>query len=99
MLSSLTYCSRSAPILTAIPPFILILLPAVDAIGQAEDRRAVLGLILNEQPKGDIVVRLRGADILALVEDLENAGLGHFDGHRETLADRPFVSSIRCVRT
>lgn len=62
------------------------------AAARPVDPRAVLSLSVNSVPYGDVVVYLRGADILAQVSDLKRAGLKGFAGRRETIANEVFVS-------
>ncbi|HVZ75164.1 MAG TPA: fimbria/pilus outer membrane usher protein [Polyangia bacterium] len=61
-------------------------------IGRPGDRRAILALSVNMVDKGTIFVVLRGHDVLALVGDLEDAGLHGFTGLREAIGGKPHVS-------
>jgi outer membrane usher protein len=56
------------------------------------DQRALLTLSVNGVDQGDVVVVVRGTDVLVEVAILENAGLTNFQGRRETAGDRVFVS-------
>jgi outer membrane usher protein len=59
-----------------------------------EDRMAVLELTLNEVRHGNIIVVLRGSDVLASVESLEAAGLKGVDGRVEKRQGKSFVSLV-----
>ena len=65
---------------------------AAPAIRAAEDQRAVLELVVNEVPKGEAFVVLRGADALVGVARLREAGLDGFAGERETIDGEEMVS-------
>ncbi len=56
------------------------------------EQRAQLDVYLNGAPRESIIVLLRGDDVLASVEDLENAGLRGFEGRRELAGGRLLVS-------
>jgi outer membrane usher protein len=56
-----------------------LLLPA---IARAQEHRALLDLIVNESPKGEVLVLLRGADVWVNVETIERAGLRRLAGER-----------------
>lgn len=73
-------------------PLVALLSAFSTAAAQPRDPRAVLSLGVNGVPKGDIVVYLTGADVLAPVADLQTAGLKGFAGRRETVGKGLFVS-------
>ncbi len=56
------------------------------------DLRALLALSVNGVEQGDALVVIRGTDVLVEVATLEKAGLRDFQGRRETIGERPFVS-------
>ncbi len=60
-------------------------------ISGAADQRAILDLNVNEVGKGQILVFLRGGEVLARVSDLERAGLNSFAGRREFLRGEKYV--------
>jgi outer membrane usher protein len=63
------------------------------AAGQpSEGQRAPLTLAVNEAERGEVLAVVRSADVLVEVAALERAGLRNFDGGRETLDGRVFVS-------
>src|SRR6266545_4765140 len=62
------------------------------AVSQAPpSQRAILGLVVNEIDKGEILVVLRGDDVWASIDALERAGVRGFAGRRETIAGGPMV--------
>jgi outer membrane usher protein len=54
-------------------------------------QRAILGLVVNQIEKGDILVVLRGDEVLAAVDALERAGLRGLAGKRETIGGAVMV--------
>lgn len=61
--------------------------------GEAADgERAVLGLVLNEVDKGEILVVLTPDDVLARLVDLEQAGLRGLTGKREAVDGEAYVA-------
>ena len=64
----------------------------VSATARAQDQRALFALVINQVDKGEILVILRGADVLAAVGSLEATGLKGFAGQRETINGEAFVS-------
>jgi outer membrane usher protein len=76
-------------------PLLLLALLALSgpAIAQApETERAILQWSVNEIERGEVVVLLRGPDVLLRVSDLERGGLHGFAGRRETIAGDEYVS-------
>jgi outer membrane usher protein len=66
---------------------------ALPAAGQPSDgQRAPLSLSVNEADRGEVLAVVRSADVLVEAAALERAGLRNFDGRRETLDGRMFVS-------
>lgn len=65
---------------------------AAAAVDEEVPQRAMLDLVVNEVPKGQVVVAMRGSDVLAAVADLERAGLRVRGGRRETVDEQEFVS-------
>src|SRR5262245_28899001 len=82
-----THCTALVP---AVTWGIVALCPAVCLAGQ--DTRAILGLLVNLDERGEILVVMQEGDVLARVSDLERAGLRGFAGQRDTLAGEPYVS-------
>jgi outer membrane usher protein len=68
------------------------LLLALPIAARAQEQRTFLDIVVNEVPKGDALVVLRGTDALVGVATLTEAGLAGFDGRRETVEGAPFVS-------
>jgi len=58
----------------------------------AETQRAILQLIVNEVERGEVIVVLRGPDVLLRVTDLQPAGLINIEGRRETIGGEAYVS-------
>lgn len=58
----------------------------------ADEQRAYLALILDEQEKDPVLVVMRGHDALISAADLRAAGLREIGGRHETLPDGEFVS-------
>jgi len=58
----------------------------------ASERRALLELRVNEVKKEEVVVYLRGDDVLARVTDLYKAGLRSFKGRRDKIRGEEYVS-------
>jgi hypothetical protein len=56
------------------------------------DQRTFLDLVVNEVAKGDVLVVLRGGDVLVPVSTLADAGLEAFKGSREAIDGQEFVS-------
>jgi outer membrane usher protein len=56
------------------------------------DQRAILELVVNEVEKGEILVILRGSEIMATVSDLDRAGLRRLGGRRENINGQDYVS-------
>jgi outer membrane usher protein len=80
----------SRPKLAALALMVAALLHPGSTI--AADQRAQLDLFVNGAPHGVVLVLLRGDDVLVAVDDLERSGLRGFDGRREPLERRTFVS-------
>jgi outer membrane usher protein len=75
--------------LICLSSLILVLLPN---FSHAADQRAILELTLNEINKGEIIVFLRGDDVLTRVADLAEAGLRAVSGLREMIQADNYVS-------
>jgi outer membrane usher protein len=75
--------------LIRLSSLILVLLPN---FSHAADQRAILELTLNEINKGEIIVFLRGDDVLTRVADLAEAGLRADSGLREIIQADNYVS-------
>ncbi len=56
------------------------------------NQRALLSLSVNRADQGEALVIVRAGDVLIEVATLERAGLRNFQGRRETVDGRPFVS-------
>ena len=59
-----------------------------------EDQGGIFVLFVNERPRGDVIVRLRGADVLVPLAELEAAGVHGFTGRGELIDGRPYVSLL-----
>jgi outer membrane usher protein len=57
-----------------------------------EDHRLIVPMVVNLIPKGQYFVVLRGDDVLIRAADLEGAGLRGFEGAREQIAGKEYVS-------
>lgn len=57
-----------------------------------ERQRAILDLVVNEVPKGEVVVILAPPDVLVSVSALEKAGVHVVDGRRQVIDGQPWVS-------
>jgi outer membrane usher protein len=82
----------AAPLLAA-----LALLVTTWSARAEEDQRAVVTLILNEVKRGEIIVVLRGADVLVAQGDLHAAtvlpdALRALGGRSEAIMDKPYLS-------
>jgi outer membrane usher protein len=62
----------------------------VDA--RADDQRALLSMTINQVDKGEVLVVLRGQDVLVGVRTLEELGVHAFTGTRESIGGQTFVS-------
>jgi len=69
----------------------LLVLASVDAATAAQDRRALLDLRVNLVSKGEVLVVLRGTEVLVRTKDLSEAGLRSFGGTRETIRGEEFT--------
>jgi outer membrane usher protein len=58
----------------------------------AGDHRLIVPLVVNQIPKGQYFVVLRGNDVLISAEDLEGSGLRGFEGNREAIGGKEYVS-------
>jgi outer membrane usher protein len=74
--------------------FVLVLLALSRAAGAqpVEMEQAILQWSVNGVERGEVVVQLRGPDVLVRVADLEQAGVRGFAGRRETVAGVAHVS-------
>jgi outer membrane usher protein len=82
--------AAAPPLLFGLVLGLALLVPAV----AAEEQRAILRLVVNDVPGGDLIVFLRADDLLVKVADLEKAGLTGFTGRRETIAGEAYVSLV-----
>jgi len=71
---------------------LLALILAATAAGAAQDQPVYVDLFVNEAAKESILVRLRGDDVLAGVQDLERAGLTGLAGQRERIDGKEYVA-------
>ncbi|HEX9572888.1 MAG TPA: fimbria/pilus outer membrane usher protein [Myxococcales bacterium] len=71
---------------------LLALVLLAGAARAAQDQPVYVDLFVNEAPKDSVLVRLRGEDVLAPVEDLERAGLTGFAGQREQIDGKQHVA-------
>jgi len=60
-------------------------------ITTAEDQRALLELKVNEVASGEVIVLLRGNDVLIRLKDLQEAGLKSFEGRQEIILGENYV--------
>lgn len=58
----------------------------------AQEQRAVLDLVVNEVPEGEVLVIIRGSDALISVSSLRDAGLERIEGTIERIGTDEFVS-------
>jgi hypothetical protein len=58
----------------------------------ATAQQGIFTLVVNEVKKGDVIAILRRNDVLLPLDDLQAAGLKHFEGKRESLRGKPYVS-------
>jgi len=81
--------ARGAAILSA-----LLLMPSLLlAAEEPQWKRALLTLVVNDVPKGEVLAILRLPDVFVAVRSLEEeAGLHGFAGRREDIDGRPWVS-------
>jgi outer membrane usher protein len=70
----------------------LLLVLVAAAARAAQDQPVYVDLFVNEAPKESILVRLRGGDVLADVQDLERAGLTGLNGQRERIDGKDYVA-------
>ena len=71
--------------------FLALVLVAAAARG-AQDQPVYVELFVNEAAKDNVLVRLRGDDVLAAVDDLQRAGLTGFAGAREEIDGKAYVA-------
>ena len=71
---------------------LLALLLVAGAARAAQDQPVYVDLYVNEAAKDSILVRLRGDEVLAPVEELERAGLTGLAGQREQIDGKPYVA-------
>ena len=71
---------------------LLALVLVAAAARGAQDQPVYVELFVNEAPKDSVLVRLRGDDVLAAVDDLQRAGLTAFAGAREEIDGKPHVA-------
>ena len=64
----------------------------LSAAAYAQDQRALFALVVNQVDKSEVLVILRGTDVLVAVVSLEASGLHGFAGVRETITGEAFVS-------
>ena len=62
------------------------------ADARADDQRALLSMTINQVEKGEVLVVLRGQDVLVGVRTLEELGIHSFTGSRESIGGETFVS-------
>ncbi|HEX7213939.1 MAG TPA: fimbrial biogenesis outer membrane usher protein, partial [Methylomirabilota bacterium] len=58
----------------------------------SESAQAILQWSVNQAERGEVVVLLRGSDVLVRVADLERAGIRGFVGRRESFIGELYVS-------
>jgi len=80
---------RTAAVLICL---VVALLTSSLAAAQATDQRAILTVTVNQAPQGDLVVFVRPADVLVEAAALDRAGLRRYEGRRETIGGREYVS-------
>ena len=71
---------------------LLALFLLAGAATAAQDQPVYVDLFVNEASKDSVLVRLRGGEILAGVEDLERAGLIGLSGRREQIDGKQYVA-------
>jgi len=86
------------PALQTIAVVVSLCLPILFGAAQpaacqpSDGQHAPLTLTVNEAERGEVLAIVRSADVLVEVAALERAGLRNFDGRRETMDGRMFVS-------
>jgi len=73
-------------------PLLLALVAPSRAVSAQPAELAILQLSVNQVERGEVVVMLRGTDILVRVVDLERAGVRGFAGRREAVGGVAHVS-------
>jgi outer membrane usher protein len=73
----------------SLPALLLVVAAAARA---AQDQPVYVDLFVNEASKESILVRLREGDVLAVVQDLERAGLTGLAGQRERIDGKEYVA-------
>jgi len=71
---------------------LVLLTLLIAAPARAQEQRAVLEIIVNEVPKGESLVLVRGSDVLVSTTALTDAGLRGYEGAREQVAGKEAVS-------
>jgi outer membrane usher protein len=82
--------AKRLALLVLSPAFILLTLSR--PVGAERESSVPLSLIVNGQEYGVVSTLLRGDDVLVEVDDLERAGLRGFDGRREIVEGRAYLS-------
>jgi len=62
------------------------------AEAQADDQRALLSVTINQVDKGEVLVVIRGPDVLVGLRTLEQLGIHSFSGSRESIGGETLVS-------
>jgi len=70
----------------------LVALTGTAAAQSSQVERAIFQWSINQVERGEVIVYLRGSDVLVRVADLEGAGVRGFVGRRETLGGEAYVS-------
>jgi len=70
---------------------VLLALTGTASAQPSETERAILQWSVNQVERGEVVVFLRGPDVLLRVVDLERAGVRGFAGRRETFGGEVYV--------
>jgi outer membrane usher protein len=96
IVTRLTPLARASRVLAALAAALCLAAAVVqaDPPPAAEQQRALLDLVVNEVPKGQVYSLVRAGDLLILVDSLEKAGLHGFGGRRETVNGQVFVSLV-----
>lgn len=92
-----TPCRRLVSSLRTVLAALLIMSSAATGLQAGprtdeEQQRALLDLVVNEVPKGQVLALVRGKDVLLPVAVLERSGLQDLGGRRESIDNQAWVS-------
>lgn len=90
---ALFLCALPLPAPAGEPPDDLISVSQPPG-ANGEDQGGIFVLFVNERPRGDVIARLRGADVLVPVAELEAAGVRGLSGRQESIDGTLYVSLV-----